>query len=493
MQEETLLAAIDIGSNSFRLEIGKYVNGHIEPVECLKETVRLGGGLTPSEGLTAAAMDRGWACLERFAERIRDFKPGFVRAVATQTLREACNRAEFVATARKILGVEVEVIAGQEEARLIYHGVHQALPDSNERRLVIDIGGRSTEVICGVGSKVVDLDSFPVGSVSWSERYFPKGVLTRSRFNEAITAAKAVFEEAQARFNATQWEMAYGASGTANATANVLRAVGLAQDGITLSDLNWLVDRLCKARHCEDIDLAGLKEERKPVIGGGISVLYALMQMFEIPVLRPTKGALRQGALADMVSRDSPSGDVRQRTVHHLMKRFRVDEQHAQRVERVALELLDQMDPKRAMPATKRQDLKWAALLHEIGCVISHGDSPTHGAYLLDHVEAPGFSIDELHRLALLVQGQRGKLRRVSDALEDPHFRTTLLSLRLACIFCHARRAPELTGVHLKAAKLGVQVSLPHAWRDGFPQSFWNLEQEVYSWRRYENYLSITD
>ena len=491
MQEETQLAAIDIGSNSFRLEIAKYVGGHIEPLDSLRETVRLGGGMSKDKELSLDSMARGWSCLERFAERIRGFEPHQVRVIATQTLREASNRDVFISTARKILGHEVEVIAGHEEARLIFQGVQLALPDVAENRLVVDIGGRSTEIILGNDKKAKTLASFNVGSVSWSDRYFPAGILNRVHFDHAIVAAQAILEEAQARFSADKWDTAYGSSGTVNAVFNMLSAAGLATDGITRDDLHWLISQLCKARHCDEIDLQGLKQERKSVIAGGISVLYALMTLFDIDRLYPTKGALRHGALAEIVNRETAIGDIRLRTVKHLMDRFRVDVEQAKRVERVAIQLLDNIDPNKNIPTFMRLDLQWAALLHELGSLISHADSPLHGAYLLDHVEAPGFSIDEFHRLAVLVLGQRGKLRRVSTEIGNQHFRSILLCLRLACILCHARRDPDLKAVRLEPREFDFHLILPSTWAKAHPQSMWLIEAEVQSWQRYGAVISV--
>ena len=491
MQEESQLAAIDLGSNSFRLEIAKYVGGHIEPLDSLRETVRLGGGMSKDKALSLDSMARGWACLERFAERIRGFESQQVRVVATQTLREASNREVFIATANRILGHEIEVIAGHEEARLIFQGVQAALPQIKERRLVIDIGGRSTEIIIGDDKKALTLSSFSVGSVSWSSKYFPAGVLNRTHFDHAIVAAEAIFEEAIDRFSASKWDTAYGASGTVGAVGNMLKAAGLANDGISRDDLHWLINQLCKARHFEEINLQGLKDERKSVIAGGLSALYAAMNLFEIQSLQPTRGALRHGVLAEIVNRETSVGDVRTRTVKHLMERFRVDSDQARRVERIALHLLDAIDPIREIPAFMRLDLQWAALLHELGSLISHADAPMHGAYLLDNVEAPGFSVDEFHRLAVLVLGQRGKLRRVSTEIGNEHFRSILLCLRLACIFCHARRDPDMEGVRLQASDFEFSLRLPVAWRKAHPQSLWLIETEVQNWQRYGAIISL--
>jgi exopolyphosphatase / guanosine-5'-triphosphate,3'-diphosphate pyrophosphatase len=241
MQEGSPLAAVDLGSNSFRLEIGRMEFGQLRRVEYLKETVRQGNGLDEARNLTQEAMERGWACLARFAERLAGFAPAQVRAVATQTLREARNREVFLARARQILGFAIDVISGREEARLIYQGVAHMLPQSAERRLVVDIGGRSTEMILGRHAQAAVMESYRVGSVAWSMRYFPEGQFTTSAFDRAEIAALAVLDEALISYPAGSWDVAYGSSGTIGAVADVLTASGLGTGEITRDGLDWLV------------------------------------------------------------------------------------------------------------------------------------------------------------------------------------------------------------------------------------------------------------
>ena len=241
MQNGTRLAAVDLGSNSFRLEIGRFDDGQIHHTEYLKETVRQGNGLDANRNLTPEAMQRGWECLARFGERLAGFKKNQVRAVATQTLREANNRDEFLNRAHQILGFPIDVIAGREEARLIYQGVAHLLPQSPERRLVIDIGGRSTEMILGCGLDAKNMESWRVGSVAWSMKYFPDGMLSARAFNSAEIAAKAVLDEAIQIFGSPQWDNAYGSSGTVGAVSDVLAAAGWPSDVVTRDGLDWLL------------------------------------------------------------------------------------------------------------------------------------------------------------------------------------------------------------------------------------------------------------
>lgn len=484
MENGTLLAAVDLGSNSYRLEIGRFEHGLIQRVEYLKETVRQGGGLDADRNLTPEAMRRGWDCLARFGERLAAFEPANVRAVATQTLREARNRDAFLAQAESALGFPIEVIAGREEARLIYQGVARLLPQSRERRLVIDIGGRSTELILGQGFTAQTLESFRVGSVAWAQKYFAQGELSASAFERAEVAAKAVLDEALAAYPRKAWDCAYGASGTIGAVADVLVASGWESGAITRESLDWLLGELVAARRAERVTLQGLKEDRRPVIGGGLSVLRAVFDLLQIETLAPAQGALRHGVLYDLIEREDGDGDLRSATVIGLAARFGADTTQADRVAQVAGYLLRQLrgDARRETRALNK--LSWAARLHEIGCQIAHSDHHKHGAYILEHADAPGFSQPELHRLGLLVLGHRGKLRKLDVDFEDEVFVQQLLSLRLAVILCHARRDPKLEGLRLLRRGETLVLQLPAGWAQAWPQSAHLLREEVVAWQK---------
>lgn len=315
MHHGTLLAAVDLGSNSFRLEIGRFAHGHIQRVAYLKETVRQGSGLDKKRNLSGEAMQRGWACLARFAERLAEFSPDQVRAVATQTLREARNRDVFLQRGNAILGHPIEVVSGAEEARLIYQGVARLLPPSDEQRLVIDIGGRSSELILGQQFSPRAVASFPVGSVAWSTRYFPEGVFTRQAFTLAEIAAKAVLKEALGVYRSDAWEVAYGSSGTIGAVGDILACAGRPAGHITRADLDWLREQLLRAQNASHVRLDGLQEDLRPVMGGGISVLRAVFDLLDIDTLNVAQGALRQGVLYELLDRQPPDTDLRSATV----------------------------------------------------------------------------------------------------------------------------------------------------------------------------------
>ena len=488
MQTQSLFAAIDLGSNSFRLEIGQMDAGQLRRVEYIKETVRQGNGLDEERNLTPEAMARGWECLARFGERLAGFKPSQVRAVATQTLREARNRDVFLTEANRILGFPIEVIAGKEEARLIYLGVSHLLPQSNERRLVVDIGGRSTEMILGQNLQPATLESYRVGSVAWSMKFFPDGAWTASAFKAAEIAAKAVLDEAVVVFKKSHWDTCYGASGTIGAVSDALSASGWPPEVVTREGLAWLKERLLKFNKPESLRLEGVKEDRKPVIGGGLAVLQAVFDLLQIDEMHVAQGALRHGALYDLIEREGTQ-DVRAAMVDWLAQRFGSDKPQAERVSRTAQTLLKAMLPDTEMTepqelARHLKKLHWASQLHEIGMRISHSDYHKHGAYILDNTDLPGFTLNELHRLSQLVLGHRGKLRKLELALGDTRFVQQLMALRLAVILCHARRDPDLTGLEISgdAPKRTTQLTLQSDWAELWPQSAHLLREEKSAW-----------
>ena len=497
MQNGTLLAALDLGSNSFRLEIGQLDHGQIRRQEYLKETVRQGNGLDADRNLTPEALQRGWDCLARFAERLAGIDKTNIRAVATQTLREARNREEFLARAKKILGFPIDVISGREEARLIYQGVAHMLPQSDERRLVVDIGGRSTEMIVGKGLQAQTMESYRVGSVAWSMKYFPNGQFTSRAFEIAEISAKAVLDEAVSVYRAGAWDVAYGSSGTIGAVSDVLTASGWPADVVTREGLDWLLDKLLKAQSAERLKLESMKDDRRAVIGGGLSVLRAVFDLLGIESMQAAQGALRHGVLYDLIDREQDQTDVRSVTVARLAAKFDTDTAQAKRISQVVCQLLKQTSAGQSAKESVRtqRELHWAAQLHEIGSQISHSDYHKHGAYILDNADAPGFAVPELHRLSQLVLGHRGKLRKLELNPDDRAFIDQLLCLRLAVILCHARRDPDLKGLTLTcaiASERAFELRCRSGWAAAFPQSAYLLQEEVLAWQKTPWALTFT-
>ncbi len=494
---ETLLAAVDLGSNSFRLEIGRLENGQIQRVDYLKETVRQGGDLDAERNLKPEAIERGLKCLARFGEVLKGFPKHHVRAVATQTLREAKNRDVFLRQAKKALGFDVEVISGVEEARLIYEGVSRLLPQSDERRLVIDVGGRSTEFILGQQLTAETTDSLRVGSVAWSLKYFADGQLNERNFERAEIAAESFLDAVADVYHAGNWDVAYGASGTVGAVAELLNYAGFDDSYISREGLAWLRHQLIKAKTIDKLELAGLKEDRKAVIAGGLSILIGIFDLLKLDELIVAKGALRHGLLYDMMNEeaDAPE-DLCDASIARLATRFGVNKKHAQNVQKVALGFFDAVAdslqaPDKNLPELShaelvkpRQILGWAAQCHEIGTAISHSESQKHGAYILDNTELMGFTQSELHRLGLLVLGHSGKLKKLDVDFNDDRFITKLMSLRLAVIFCHSRNMPVLKNISFERAESTFLLTLPSAWQKAFPQTCYLLEEEILAWQK---------
>jgi exopolyphosphatase/guanosine-5'-triphosphate,3'-diphosphate pyrophosphatase len=482
-----LLAAIDIGSNSFRLEIAELQRGRYKRVDYLKETVRLGGGLDEQGLLTPEATLRGLDCLQRFATRLQGFERQQVRAVATQTLREARNRDAFLALANETLGHTIEVISGREEARLIYQGVSRLQP-SELPRLVIDIGGRSTEMILGHGRTTTRAESFRIGSVSLSLKHFGEGVFTHAAFRAAQIEAGAELEEALIPFARANWREALGSSGTVGAISQILSASGVTDGSITPQALRWCIEQCLEAGHVDALQLPGLKPDRKAVLGGGLSILYTLAMHFDIEVIRPAKGALRQGVIFDLEDRHEAARthrtlDPREAAVRELQRRFPVDDAQADRVRHRALHLWNSL-PQGPVKASEESalELGWAASLHEIGMMVSHHDHHRHSAYLLGHVDAAGFSQSQLRRLSDLVLGQRGELTKLSHRLGDRTLMTQVLCLRLAAILHHPRTdLPAQLGA-LRMVRGKAELTMPRQWIAQHPRTGHLLDEECAMW-----------
>ena len=483
MAPDTLLAAVDLGSNSFRLEIGR-IGSHqrIERVEYLKETVRQGNGLNSRHELSLDAMQRGWECLARFGERLRGFAPAHVRAVATQTLREACNADDFVRRGSELLGFPIAIIPGEEEARLIYRGVSSSLPPSQNRRLVIDIGGRSTEIIIGQQSQTLQLASFALGSVSWSNRFFADGVLSKSNFAQAVAAAKQALDQSRFAYPGTAWDCAYASSGTANAVGDALTAQGMDGKVITLRKLRHLYDQLLEIGHVDKLRIPGLKEDSRPVVAGGISVMLAVVELLDINELEVAQGALRQGVLHDLLDHEPPA-DKELAEIQALQQDFGIDTGHADRVERIAMQLWQAIEPANT-PQAGTQALHIATQLHEVGMRVALSNYHRHGAYITEHCGLATWEPALRQRITQLVLGHQGKLRKLEDAIEEPELALPLMALRIAVQLCHTRREPDIAGLQLRRSGMECRLSTPQGWMLAYPQSARLLEEEAMAWSK---------
>ena len=483
------LAAIDLGSNSFRLEVGRVEGAHIEREGYWKETVRLAAGLDASGRLTARAIESACETLARMNERLRGMKPAHVRAVGTQTLRSALNADEFLALATKALGYPIEVIAGREEARLVFEGCMHTLPPSDKRRLVVDIGGASTELIVGRGFAADHAESFKVGCVNTTLRFFKDGMIDRGSFKRAQVAAAALIEEAAQQFSRAHWDEAYGSSGTAGAISEILRAEGWSDGTITSGGLLRLRQAIIATGDVRRLRLPTLKTERQDVIAGGTAVLAAVFDVLGITEMQTARGALRVGVLYDLLGRRERR-DLRDATVERLQDRFAVDRAQARRVSRIAQQALCQLTGE-ADPDLVQQ-LGWAASLHEVGFAISHNDYHKHGAYLVQHADLAGFSTSDQERIALLLLGQRGNLKKLAGALDAPDALAKIVALRLAVLLCHARRDIELPAWSLRSTRDGIELGLDGGWLSHHPLTEHLLQEEAAQWEKAGRRFALT-
>ncbi|MCS4503720.1 Exopolyphosphatase [wastewater metagenome] len=481
--ERREVAAVDLGSNSFHLVVARVHDGHLTVLDRLREPVRLAAGLTAEKGLDTAARERALACLARFGQRLQPLPPEAVRIVGTNTLRSARAATAFVEEAEALLGHEIEVISGFEEARLIYLGVAHSLAEGGERRLVVDIGGGSTELVLGERLVPGYMESLHMGCVSFTQRFFPDGRITRRAMEEARMAALMELEPVQGHFLARGWDRAVGASGTIRAIAGALREQGWTDGTVTFAGLQRLTKALCKAGSLDDIDFKGVSQRRAQVLPGGVAVLGAVFEALGIEGMEAADGALREGVLYDLVGRIRHQ-DVREATVEALAARYHVDVAHARRVERTATALLCDVAAEWALEdAAAARMLAWAAWLHEVGLDISHSQYHKHGAYILHYSDMPGFSREEQVKLAALVRVHRRKF--AASAFRDLHgerarrARGLAVLLRLAVLLHRGRGAAALPAVRLAAEGADrLRLTFPEGWLDDYPLAAADLAAE---------------
>lgn len=483
LSEHSTFAAIDLGSNSFHMIVAQEEDGHLKVMDRLRDMVRLAGGLDSKNNLDKAAQKRALACLERFGQRLWDLPSGAVRAVGTNTLRKARASGNFLAQAAEALGHPIEVISGVEEARLIYLGVSHSLAYNSDKRLVVDIGGGSTELIIGRQFEPVTMESLYMGCVSASRRFFPDGKITRKRMDKALIAAHQELQSVAAQYSSKKWKEAVGASGTIKAVESVVRAMGWSEDGITRDALRRLADILVEVGHIDGVELEGLKDERKPVFPGGVAVLLAIFEALDIELMQVSEWALREGLIYDQVGRVRHE-DVRERTISALTERYQVDTVQAQRVEKSVLSAYSQVA--RSWGFDNRCGdcmLGWAARLHEIGLAIAHNQYHKHGAYLLENSEMPGFSREDQHILAALVRSHRRKFpfEIFSDLpkREGKLARRLAILLRIATLLHRSRSDIPLPHIDYTADGKSLTMEFPSGWLAEHPLTEADLKSEA--------------
>jgi exopolyphosphatase/guanosine-5'-triphosphate,3'-diphosphate pyrophosphatase len=491
METPPTIAAVDLGSNSFRLQVGRVVDDQIYPLDSLREPVRLAAGLTADKHLDDAAQARAIECLKRFGERLRGLPPGAVRAVGTNTLRVAKNAREFMPRLEAALGFPIEVVAGREEARLIYLGVAHSLPATPEKRLVVDIGGGSTEFIIGAGNQPHKLESLYMGCVSYSLSYFPDGRISKSNMKQAELAARIEVETVRKQFSRKNWQQAVGSSGTARAIGDILEANGWSASGITGDGMERLRGALLKAGDAAKLALPGLREDRIAVLPGGFAIMSAIFAELDVEQMALANGAMRQGILWDMIGR-AHHRDMRELTVRQFMKRYHVESNHAHRVERLALKLFEQLaGGDKAQREYPMLMLSWAARLHEIGFTVAHTGYHKHSAYIIGHADMPGFSKMEQAQLSLLVLAHRGSLDKLRGMVAKDVDWTLLVALRLAALLHRSRSEMRLPAIHASKKKSTFTVELDTRWLAANPLTAAELRDEIKNWNKLGIELSV--
>jgi exopolyphosphatase/guanosine-5'-triphosphate,3'-diphosphate pyrophosphatase len=463
--------------------VARYSHGQLVIIDRLREMVRLAAGVAENGRIDKDVAARALACLQRFGQRLRDMHADSVRVVGTNALRLAHKKQAFLERAREALGHPIEIIAGMEEARLIYSGVAHTMPSEPGKRLVVDIGGGSTELIIGEALNPLELESLQMGCVSWSERFFRDGKISAKRFERARLAARLELEPVQAEFRHLGWDNCAGSSGTVRAIGEVIRALDPAVLVINPAGITRAIEYCVDAGHTRELTLEPITEDRRPVFPGGLAILAEIFSVLDIQEMRIAEGAMREGLLYDMLGRYKRE-DARERTVRAMQQRYHVDIAQAERVEATARNFLEQ-----TREAWKLEEpfahlaLKWTARLHEIGLDVSHSGYHRHGAYLLENADMPGFPREEQRLLARVVGAHRRKLMLEGvEELVPPWDRSAvylIALLRLAVLLHRGRSSTALPPLELSATARSLEMRFPPGWLRDHPLTSADLQQEV--------------
>ena len=480
MEQLSFIAAVDMGSNSFRLQVARVEGEQLYMLDGLREPVRLAAGLGDDNYLDEAAQQRALDALGKFAERLRELPSGSVRAVGTNSLRVAVNAPEFIERAEKVLGFPIEVIAGREEARLIYLGVAHGLPQTDDNLLVMDIGGGSTEFIIGKGLEPLKLESLYMGCVSYSGRFFPAGKITKRSMEKAELAARNELQTIVADYKG-QWQIALGSSGTAKAIGEILEMNGYSNSGITRDGLEKLRAHLLKAGDVKKLNLQGLREDRLPSLPGGFAIMYAAFCELGINQMQVALSALREGVLYDLWGRFH-NKDMRDVTVRHFMRRYHVVPEQAARVTKLSQHLARQFLGEAASSAAL-QILGWVAQLHGLGIRVAHSGYHKHTAYVLANADMPGFSKKEQARMSMLALAHRGGLKKLKGLLKSEEDIALAISLRLAALFYRNRSDVVLPGMQVEVSGKDYCLTMDAGWLKQSPLTETALQEEVRQWK----------
>jgi len=478
------IAAVDLGSNSFHMIVAEERQGQLVILDRIKEMVRLAAGLDQEGNLSPEVEQRALACLQRFGQRLRSLSSVSVSAVGTNTLRRTRNADVFLQRAEAELGHPIEIVSGIEEARLIYQGVAHSLEPDHKNRLVVDIGGGSTELIIGEDFQPILMESLEMGCITLTRKYFADGKITGKRINSARVHVLQQMRAVRHAFRHRGWKVVIGSSGTIRSVESVVRALSLSkQDGVTFVALQLVLEKLKQFDAIDAIKLNGLNEDRVPVFLGGVIVLSGVCEALGIKQMQVSDGALREGLLYQLMGRRHDH-DIRNQSVQSLASRFHADAEHARRVRHTATDLFDQVWCEWALnQEVAFRLLNWACELHEIGRDIAHSSYHKHSGYIIENADMAGFSQQEQKRMAALVRSQRGKLNTnlfgtLNKSSQEMVTRLVVI-LRLAVIFHRSRSAIELPHISVDLKQEKMTLNIPSSWIEQHPLTLNDLEQEA--------------
>lgn len=479
--DEQPLAAVDLGSNSFHMVVARFTQDGLQVIDRLRDPVRMAAGLTPDGQLLPEVRDRALACLARFGQRLRGLPRSRIRAAATNAVRQMRAPRAFLMTAETALGAPIEVVSGREEARLIYLGVAHYLNDPKQRQLVIDVGGGSTELVIGQGFEALETESLQMGCVATTQRYFASGRITRKLWQDVQLRLPIEFAPFVAAYKARGWKRVIGSSGTIKSISKILREMGGRDREVTREGLAMLIEQIIEAGQIQRASLPGLSDDRRPVLLGGLAALWACFEALGFERLRVSDYAMREGLLYDQLGRFQHQ-DPRERSIETLARRYNVDRTQAERVQRSALDLFDQVREDWKLGDEDRETLSYAALVHEVGLAISHTQHHKHGAYIIGHSDLAGFSRQEQGAVAALVAGHRRSVPE--DTFEDiatrdlDALKRCLALLRLAAVLHRGRNDEPLPAIRLEAQGRELRMSFPRGWLTQHPLTWADLRQE---------------
>ena len=496
MTEGMTLAAIDLGSNSFHMVVARASHNEMRPIEAFAERVQLALDMEKNY-LSLEAIARGLSCLSRFRQALDTLKPDMVRVVGTNALRAAKNSGEFIHPAEVLLGYPVEIISGREEARLVYLGVAHSLADDDSARLVVDIGGGSTELVIGQRFESKLRESLHMGCVTYTDRFFPQGKISKKNFEKAYRAAYKEVLNIRKPYKKHGWENAVGSSGTMRTVEQVICAQGWSKEGITATGLKKLRKKLLESKHMDELpELEGLSDRRRHVIVPGVAIICGIFDALGLEHMQTSPGALREGVAYDMLGRLSHE-DVRERTVSAMIKRSDVDEQNAEHVEKMAMLLFDAVSGDWGLDQGDKELLSWAARLHEVGLSVAHTQFHKHGQYLIQHSDLPGFSKQEQQALGLLVRSHRQKFpiddfKSFSERQSQRLKRLSVL-IRLAALFKYVTSIEDIPPFVTRVNSGGLTLLFARGWLARNPLTSSALKSELQQLKKIGFVLELSE